>query len=69
VKDRTLKKRAARKDRSIRRDLVHAAGCTEPDCATKFYRVPEILEMVRNAEGDRHVSVPRSLRGVIGRWL
>lgn len=67
MKDRFKKRRKARC--GLRRDLVHAAGCTEPNCSSKYYMDPEILDEVRNAEGERTVSVPRSLRHIIGRWL
>lgn len=69
MKDRFKKRRLARGEYRLRRDLVHAAGCNEPNCSTKYYMDPEILDEVRNAEGERTVSVPRSLRPIIGRWL
>jgi hypothetical protein len=70
VKNRALKRRASRKTRAVRRDLVHAAGCTEPYCSTKYYlHYPDVFDEVRNAPGEETVSVPRSLRAQIGRWL
>lgn len=69
MKDRVLKRRASRKNRSIRRDLVHAAGCVEPNCSTRFYLHADILEEVRNDVDRQTISVPRSLRPIIGRRL
>jgi hypothetical protein len=64
-----LKRRASRKDRSIRRDLVHIAGCTEPNCAYRALLKADVIEEIRNAPGEQTISVPRSLRPIIGRWL
>jgi hypothetical protein len=80
MKDRVLKRRASRKRRCLRRDLVHLAGCTEPNCANLCLLTDEISEdmrqsfyrQIRQAYGPDHdsaTSVPRSLRPIIGRWL
>jgi hypothetical protein len=76
---RSANKRAARIARGYRRDMVHAAGCSfrgAEKCST-------ILAFVDSSdvkrwwdEGwaklpakPRRVSVPRSLRPVLGRWV
>lgn len=72
MKNRFLKRHRARALRSTRRDLVHAAGCVEENCASKaWHRDPEIVAEVRSVarEQQRTVSVPRSLRRLLGRWL
>lgn len=43
--------------RDLRRDLVHAAGCTEPGCATRL----DLREKVEDAR-RRGVRIPRSFR-------
>jgi hypothetical protein len=49
--------------RFLRRELVHAAGCTESDCASKS---PDALEWNLSAYRDlaRPPRVPRSLRAL-----
>ncbi len=65
MKNRFLKRKVARGDQTLRRDLVHAAGCTEPNCCTK--RITK--EDAEENPTKRTVSVPRSLRGALGRHL
>ncbi len=65
MKRRTQKKRARRSLRLERKMLVHAAGCVVPDCGTKHWDVlldPELMP-------SHPVSVPRSLRTIIGRFM
>lgn len=69
TKDRVLKRRASRMNRSVRRDLVHLAGCTESNCAYRILLEADIIEEVRNDVAERTISVPRSLRSIIGRRL
>lgn len=62
---RTVTKRLNREARAARWELVHLAGCTEHHCATNWW-----LELID--EGDlppRRVSVPRSLRPLLGRYI
>lgn len=66
VKNRVKKHRVSRQLSEIRKGLVHAAGCVEANCTSKFYLDPENLGEVR---GGTPISVPRSLRPIIGRWL
>ena len=52
--------------RLMRWELVHAAGCTEPFCATKFWMHGETVDgYLANYQGSP-VSVPRSLRSMFG---
>ncbi len=80
---RRLNKRAARVARGIRRELLHAAGCVfrggdfSSPCASILatsVRVPEEDETAnslfeRVGAKPRRVSVPRSLRANLGRWI
>jgi hypothetical protein len=68
MKYRVFKRKQSRRNKSVRRGLVHAAGCTEPNCASKYWKIPDILEEVEN-EFDGQISVPRSLRKTLGRFL
>ena len=72
MKSRVRERRLARRGRTIRRDLVHAAGCMEFGCVGKLWiRDKEIVNevRVRVTIDERTVSVPRSLRGLLGRYL
>jgi hypothetical protein len=54
--------------RDVRRELVHAAGCTEEFCATKYW----LRELASGSMGGYQgpaISVPRSLRSRIGRFI
>lgn len=65
---RWLTKRRNREARDARRELVHAAGCHERDCASLWFRrYPEWLHDSTIAP-ERAVSVPRSLRRELGRF-
>lgn len=74
---RHTNKRAARIARDARWGLVHAAGCTEPNCATREVLILEPNESRNYYVGQfahlgvnpRRISVPRSLRPVLGRWV
>jgi len=37
MRHRTAKRRTSRARQATRRDLVHAAGCVEPNCASRWY--------------------------------
>lgn len=69
---RIAKKALAREAKFTRRDLVHAAGCVEPNCVSKWYEeagaVGELIEMTGLGPApEKSVSVPRSLRKYLGR--
>lgn len=62
------------KSKQVRRDLVHAAGCVEPWCVAKVWLresppPTDTLEYFGLVLGSRHISVPRSLRVILGRWV
>lgn len=69
MKRRTAKKQAARRLRANRRFSVHAAGCTEANCSTKWYNDAEIVAEMQDVAQGMPVSVPRSLRAILGRYL
>lgn len=56
---RTEKRRHARNRRLMRRDLVHAAGCTEPRCFVRMAAF-EDWEMINEALA-MGISIPRSI--------
>lgn len=68
---RRANKLRSRERRAERRWLTHASGCTEPHCATKWFNDPELLAefMVDPERVAYSVSVPRSLRHILGRRL
>lgn len=79
---RHLNKRAARLASDLRWELVHAAGCvwrtrnaTTAPCATRDaidrgYIPGEYADDMRElGVKPRRVSVPRSLRPTLGRWI
>jgi len=59
MKRRVWKRRNRRRMQAERWSLVHAAGCTERDCCTKA---------AYDFGFDYFVSVPRSLRHLLGRY-
>lgn len=63
--NRPGKKRVRRYLRAVRRDLVHAAGCTEQNCSTAWQHFADIVDIERHLCLGR-VSVPRSLRRLLG---
>lgn len=64
-KNRRFGKMVARARRELRKELVHAAGCTyryaPAVCATRLLDADDL-------DNGFRVSVPRSLRGRLGRW-
>lgn len=66
MKEKDKKRHASRQTQAVRRQLVHAAGCTEPNCCTKWFNDPEFLDEMRNEPGEETVNVPRSLRHILG---
>jgi hypothetical protein len=63
---RLFNKRAAREARVERQQLVHAAGCVNPHCSSKWFM--ENPEWAKDPElaPTRRVSVPRSIRPILG---
>lgn len=56
--------------KQLRWELVHAAGCTEKDCATKWMTRPsDFDEFISEYNLTKPVSVPKSLRHLLGRYL
>lgn len=52
--------------RNMRQGLVHAAGCTEAFCATKFWVLDTSVEEWLDGYSGPPVRVPRSLRWAFG---
>jgi len=52
--------------RAMRWELVHAAGCTEPNCAAKFWVHGDSVASYLDGYTGPPVSVPRSLRRLFG---
>lgn len=65
---RIEKRRASRARQSTRRDLVHAAGCTEPYCASRWFFDADLVREVLSGDDlrGRPIRVPRSLRHLLG---
>ncbi len=62
---RGVTKRLNRETRAARWELVHLAGCTERHCATNWW-----LQLIEPGDlPPRRVSVPRSLRPLLGRYI
>lgn len=53
------KRKLARRRRALRRDLVHAAGCTHTDCCV--YQYARESPCMVNEAIERGIRVPRSL--------
>jgi hypothetical protein len=54
----------------LRRELVHSAGCVEPNCATHYVRdKKEFNFAIGYFDLTKPVSVPKSLRHLLGRYL
>lgn len=63
-------KRLNQRKHSLRWELVHSAGCVHHDCAVYLaYRNPDSETDYSEDSGGRRVSVPRSLRPILGRWI
>lgn len=65
-----MKKSKHRDSRQLRWELVHAAGCMEEHCATKWMTRPsDFAEFILEYNLTKPVSVPKSLRHLLGRYL
>jgi hypothetical protein len=64
---RAVTKRLNRETRAARRELVHAAGCVFERCISRM--VGRDAESLATDPAPGRVSVPRSLRPLLGRWL
>ena len=60
-----IKRKAARRRRAVRRELLHAAGCVLVDCCVRQYARESPLMVAEAIE--RGIRVPRSLRRMWGR--
>jgi hypothetical protein len=54
---------------TLRWELVHAAGCQEEHCAAKWMLDPTNAEWLKEYNLTKPVSVPRSLRHLLGRYI
>ncbi len=65
-----IKTNKHRDSKLLRWELVHAAGCMEENCAAKWMTQPsDFAEFISEYNLTKPVSVPRSLRHLLGRYL
>jgi hypothetical protein len=65
-----MKTKKHKDSKQLRWELVHAAGCTEERCATKWVtEVSAFIEYVLDYNLTKPVSVPKSLRHLLGRYI
>ncbi len=55
--------------KTIRWELVHAAGCMEEHCAAKWMLNSANIEWLKDYNLTKQVSVPRSLRHLLGQYI
>src|SRR5690242_12125451 len=63
---RSITKNLNRQALAARRELVHAAGCVEPCCASKWMHHSPEWGYDPELRPDKRVRVPRSLRRFLG---
>ena len=65
-----MKTKKHKEAKSLRWNLVHSAGCVEENCYAHWVKkVKSLSELTENIILTKPVSVPRSLRHLLGRYI
>lgn len=65
-----MKTKKHKDGKALRWNLVHAAGCVEENCATHWVKkVNSLSELTENITITKPISVPKSLRYLLGRYI
>lgn len=65
-----MKNKKHKEIKAIRWELVHSAGCIDRNCATHYVRNKnELNESLTYLKSNKPISVPKSLRHILGRYI